>query len=58
MIEPYRVIDLLNRYDELLEIALNAYHNGIFGFATLAALREEKKYLTKELIEHGCRSEN
>jgi len=51
-----RVLDLLQKYDDILSVALRAYHhNGTYGFTILADLREEKEKLTKELIEHGCR---
>jgi len=50
-----RVLDLLQKYDDILSVALRAYHNGTYGFTILAELREEKEKLTKELIEHGCR---
>ena len=53
-----RVLNLLDRYDNLLTTALNAYHNGTYGFTILAELRQEKEQLTQELIEHGCRRKN
>lgn len=53
-----RVLSLLNRYDNLLTTALNAYHNGTYGFTILKQLRDEKEKLTQELIEHGCRRKN
>ena len=53
-----RVLKLLDRYDNLLTTALNAYHNGTYGFTILAELRKEKEALTQELIEHGCRRKN
>ena len=53
-----RVLDLLNRYDDILSVALRAYHNGTYGFTILADLRKEKEQLTQELIEHGCRRKN
>jgi hypothetical protein len=50
-----RVLNLLERYDNLLVAALSVDHNGTFGWTLLASLRQEKELLTKELIEHGCR---
>ena len=53
-----RVLDPLNRYDDILSVALRAYHNGTYGLTILADLRKEKTRLTQELIEHGCRRKN
>lgn len=53
-----RILKLLDRYDNLLTTALDAYHNGTYGFTILAELRKEKEALTQELIEHGCRRKN
>ena len=53
-----RILNLLDRYDNLLTTALNAYHNGTYGFIILEQLRKEKEAITRELIEHGCRRKN
>ena len=53
-----RILDLLQKYDDILSVALRAYHNGTYGFTILENLRKEKAQLTQELIEHGCRRKN
>ena len=53
-----RVLELLEKYDDLASIALRAYSNSAYGLLMLEELRKEKDQLTKELIEHGCRRKN
>ena len=50
-----RTLNLLERYDELLETTIVSHYKGAYGELLLAELRAEKEKLTKELIEHGCR---
>ena len=52
-----RVLDLLERYDEITQAAVNSC-SGILAHRVAAKLQEEKEKLTKELIEHGCRRKN
>ena len=53
-----RVLNLLQKYDDILSVALRAYCNGTYGLTILADLRQEKEKLTQELIKHGCRRKN
>lgn len=52
-----RVLNLLEAYDELIDIAIP---NDVCEYLTphIEAMREEKEKLTQELIEHGCRRKN
>lgn len=49
-----RVLNLFERYDRLAQAGAE-YHNSMYSRHLLAELRAEKKKLTQELIEHGCR---
>lgn len=53
-----RVLELLEKYDDLASVALRAYSNSTYGLLMLEELRKEKEQLTQELIEHGCRRKN
>lgn len=54
-----RILNLLEQYDRLLCIVLNFHPKlQIEFFNHLGELRCEKKLLTQELIEHGCRRKN
>ena len=57
MTRLYRVLSLLEAYDELIKIAIP---NDVYEYLTphIEAMREEKEKITKELIEHGCRRKN
>lgn len=52
-----RVLNLLEAYDELIDIAIP---NDVCEYLApnIEAMREEKEKLTQELIEHGCRRKN
>ncbi len=47
-----RVLELLEKYDDLASVALRAYSNSTYGLLMLEELRKEKEQLTQELIEH------
>ena len=53
-----RVLKLLEDYDDVAAMLLNGVCDRQWCRKMLTCLREEKKYLTKELIEHGCRRNN
>lgn len=56
-----RVLNLLNKYDSLVEVALalpSDHEYKMVGRNLLASLRQEKEALTQELIERGCRRKN
>ena len=52
-----RILDLLERYDEIAQAAVNSC-SGILAHRVATKLQEEKEKLAKELIEHGCRRKN
>ena len=53
MARLYRVLSLLEAYDELIDIAIP---NDVCEYLAphIKAMREEKEELTQELIEHKC----
>lgn len=53
MARLYRVLSLLEAYDELIDIAIP---NDVCEYLAphIKAMREEKEKLTQELIEHKC----
>ena len=55
-----RVLKLLEDYDKfaLAQLVRDAKTLEVKDFDILIALRKEKKLLTQELIEHGCRRKN
>ena len=56
-----RVLNLLNKYDSLVEVALalpSDHEYKMVGRNLLVSLRQEKEAITQELIEHGCRRKN
>jgi hypothetical protein len=55
-----RVLNLLERYDKfaLTQLVRDEKAREVKDFDTLVELRKEKKQLTQELIEHGCRRKN
>ena len=53
-----KILELLEKYDDLASVALRAYSNSTYGLLMLEELRKEKEQLTQELIEHGCRRKN
>ena len=57
MTRLYRILSLLEAYDEIIDIALS---NDVCDYLAphIEAMREEKEKLTQELIEHGCRRKN
>jgi hypothetical protein len=56
-----RLLNLLEKYDNLAASALSTVSDGAYGIfcdSLLISLRKEKEKLTQELIEHGCRRKN
>ena len=54
-----RILKLLEEYDDLVIVALSKpCPDKQWCKAMLAYVRDKKKKLTQELIEHGCRRKN
>lgn len=56
-----RVLNLLDRYDYMVDVALSVLGNmedKMVVRSMMMPLRQEKDQLTQELIEHGCRRKN
>lgn len=57
MTRLYRVLNLLEAHDELIDIAI-ADDVCKYLAPHIDAMRKEKDQLAQELIEHGCRRKN
>lgn len=56
-----RVLNLLDRYDYMVDVALSvpgSMEDKMVVRSMMMPLRQEKAQLTQELIEHGCRRKN
>ena len=56
-----RVLNLLDRYDYMVDVALSvpgSMEDKMVVSSMMMPLRQEKDQLTQELIEHGCRRKN